>query len=264
MENFTEYSERCGKLFESINEYHAAGYSNRAIAKLLGTSRTTVAKYIGGDFDAICQKKLRSGMDAYHDYIVKSLKAGMSRKDVYDNVVVRGFKGKLSGAYDYMNRLIAHYGLDVSVYKSSSAEAIQKRKRIEEYDYVTRTDLFKFLWMNSPLSPEHKEYVFGKYPQLHELYTCVKEFRQIFDSARMSLLYLFIEKYKRSELKLLSTFAKGLEKDIEAVENAVSSDLSNGFVEGTVNKLKMTKRVMYGRCRRILLAAKMMYSPRVS
>ena len=75
----------------------------------------------------------------------------------------------------------------------------------------------------------------------------------------MPLLYLFIEKYKRSELKALASFAKGLDKDIEAVENAVSSNLSNGFVEGTVNKLKTTKRAMYGRCHLKLLSAKLIY-----
>ena len=34
----------------------------------------------------------------------------------------------------------------------------------------------------------------------------------------MVLLYLFIEKYKLSEIQELSRFAEGLEKDIEAVE----------------------------------------------
>ena len=62
---------------------------------------------------------------------------------------------------------------------------------------------------------------------------------------------------------MLSVFARGMENDIEAVENAVSSNLSNGFVEGTISKLKMTKRVMYGRCSRELLAAKLMYNPDV-
>ena len=62
-------------------------------------------------------------------------------------------------------------------------------------------------------------------------------------------------------IKELASFAKGLEKDIEAVENAVASDLSNGFVEGTNSKLKMIKRTMYGRCSQKLLEAKLMYSP---
>ena len=49
----------------------------------------------------------------------------------------------------------------------------------------------------------------------------------------MSYLYLFIEKYKNSSLKEISRFASGLERDLPAVENAVASPLTNGFVEGT-------------------------------
>ena len=75
----------------------------------------------------------------------------------------------------------------------------------------------------------------------------------------MILLYLFIEKYLVSSLKELVAFANGLQKDIEAVENAIASDKSNGLVEGINNRLKMIKRTMYGRCGKQLLAAKMMY-----
>lgn len=74
----------------------------------------------------------------------------------------------------------------------------------------------------------------------------------------MPMLYLFIEKYIHSNIKELCSFARGLLKDIDAVENAVASPLSNGFVEGTNNKLKMVKRMMYGRCGIVLLRAKMM------
>lgn len=55
----------------------------------------------------------------------------------------------------------------------------------------------------------------------------------------------------------LANFVTGLENDLEAVENAVSSPLSNGLVEGT-NKLKMVKHTMYDRCSRLILEAKLM------
>jgi len=259
VDNFLNYDERCVQLFKSANDYHAAGFSKRKIAKLLGVSRQTVIKYVGGDFEALCRKTFRSSMDAYHDYIVESLKSGTSRKDVYCNVVAMGFKGKQTCAYDYMNRLIMQYSIDVSIYKSNSAEAKQRKKQIQAYDYITRSMMLKVLWMNAEISLHHKEHIFNKYPQLYELNNCINEFRQIFTKNRMPLLYLFIEKYKHSDLKPLASYAKGLDKDIEAVENAVSSNLSNGFVEGTVNKLKTAKRSMYGRCHLKLLSAKLIY-----
>jgi predicted transcriptional regulator len=259
VDNFFRFDKRAEEIFKSVQELHAAGYSNRKIAKALGISRDYVPKYIYGDFESTCQKELRSSLNEYHDYIVKALQSGMSRKDVFSSVVVKGYQGKQSGAYDYMKKVIKFYGIDISVGKSTSAEAVQKRIELEKYDYLTRSELFKSLWMNWELPAAHKEFIFSKYPHLYELNICVKEFRKIFKERNLPTLYLFIEKYKASKFKLLSAFAKGLENDIEAVENAVSSDLSNGFVEGTISKLKMTKRVMYGRCRRTLLAAKMMY-----
>ena len=73
------------------------------------------------------------------------------------------------------------------------------------------------------------------------------------------LLYLFIDKYKKSKVKELRSFAKSLENDMDAVENAVAYDYSNGFVEGTNSRLKMIKRTMYGKCNRELLEAKLRY-----
>lgn len=72
-------------------------------------------------------------------------------------------------------------------------------------------------------------------------------------------LYLFIEKFKTCSIQEISSFALGLEKDIMAIENAVSSPLSNGFVEGMNNKLKLIKRMMYGHCGKNLLTAKLIY-----
>ena len=43
-------------------------------------------------------------------------------------------------------------------------------------------------------------------------------------------LMLIIEKYKGSSIAAIKSFASGLERDINAVENAVASELSNGFV----------------------------------
>lgn len=59
----------------------------------------------------------------------------------------------------------------------------------------------------------------------------------------------------------LSTFIKGLKIDINAVINCIKyKNVSNGIVEGFVNKLKEEKRVMYGRAKIELLRRKMVLS----
>lgn len=99
----------------------------------------------------------------------------------------------------------------------------------------------------------------NKYPNTWEVQCCIKEFRNIFKKHNVPMLYLFVGKYSKSLLKPLRSFAEGLKRDIDAVENAVAYDYSNGFVEGTNSRLKMIKRTMYGRCGRQLLEAKLRY-----
>lgn len=260
MDNYADYNERSVQLYHAIHEYAAAGYSKREIAKTVHCGRNTVTKYLNGDYESLCRKDYRSGMDQFYDYIIKELSAGTSRKDVYRRLLTKGYLGGRTAAYDYMNKLIERFQIDIAVYKSSTAEAIQKKKRLQKYDHISRNEIFRFLWMGVEITEAHKKYLMDNYPQIKELLRCIREFREIYQRRSMPLLYLFIEKYKKSTLKELLRFAKGLEKDLAAVENSVASPLSNGFVEGTNSKLKMVKRTMYGRCNRVLLAAKLMYS----
>ena len=68
----------------------------------------------------------------------------------------------------------------------------------------------------------------------------------------------WIDFVKRSKYKLagLKTFARGLSRDIEAVENGINMRWSNGAVEGHVNRIKTIKRQMYGRASFELLRKK--------
>ena len=106
VDNFGEYNEKSVQLYNAIHEYAAAGYSKRAIAKELHCSRNTVTRYLHGDYESLCRRNYRSGMDQFYDYIIKALSAGISRKDVYRRLIQKGYKGKLTAAYDYMNKII--------------------------------------------------------------------------------------------------------------------------------------------------------------
>ena len=45
-----------------------------------------------------------------------------------------------------------------------------------------------------------------------------------------------------------NSFINGILRDIEGVKNSIIYDYSNGLAEGSVNKIKVIKRIMYGRC----------------
>ena len=59
----------------------------------------------------------------------------------------------------------------------------------------------------------------------------------------------------------LRSFATGIRKDKEAVINGLTLPYSSGRVEGTVNKIKMIKRQMYGRAGFPLLRKRVMLHP---
>jgi len=46
----------------------------------------------------------------------------------------------------------------------------------------------------------------------------------------------------------IDSYMNGLSRDMAAVKNAIIYDYNNGLAEGSINKIKLYKRIMYGRC----------------
>lgn len=172
-----------------------------------------------------------------------------------------GYTGTATNARLYICSIARQYGLEIAKYSNVFSQCRETTNTGGKYkvDYITRKGIFNYLWMGMELTSGHHRQLWQEYPVLQETELCIRQFREIFDKRSMPLLYIFINRYKQSSVKELASFAKGLEKDLSAVENAVASSLSNAFVEGTNSKLKMVKRVMYGRCGIELLSAKLMY-----
>lgn len=240
-----------------IQELSKEGYSSCEIARRMDMDRRTVTKYRTGDASLLCRSYTRSCLHSHKDFILKCLQNGLTQAEIIRRLKKLGYQKTNANARNYMNGLCKEYGINSQKYTSLPTVSI-KEDRIK-VDYITRKSIFEFLWMNGTLSVKQHQILWEKYKLLPELETCIREFRAIFFKKSMPLLYLFIEKYKQSTLKEIASFANGLKVDIEAVENAVASDLSNGFVEGTNNKIKTIKRTMYGRCNPLLLKAKLMY-----
>lgn len=93
---------------------------------------------------------------------------------------------------------------------------------------------------------EFLEFLYFKSPVIKHTLNLVLKFREFFHSKSEGSLDSWLKEalLPVSELKW---FAKGILADYEAVNQAVISNISNGPVEGQVNKLKTIKRNMYGR-----------------
>lgn len=264
MDNSAIFSEKRYKMVCQIQKFLSEGCSYREIAKRMGVGRNTIAKYREGDPEELSMYGIRqSKLDIFYDFIIQCLDSGWSKSKTIKEIYAKGYTGSKSNVFDYLCKIEQKENryFEVQPYIQTMTEALKYRTGSigKEKDYITREGIFRYMWMNTELTVAHKNFIYDQYPAVQELHRCIKEFRNIFKKRNIPLLYLFIEKYCKSELKALKSFAEGLKRDIDAIENAVAYDYSNGFVEGTNSRLKMIKRTMYGRCRKRLLEAKLRY-----
>lgn len=98
-----------------------------------------------------------------------------------------------------------------------------------------------------------------KYPLLSELYAFTKGFCNVIFSKNPEKLDEWINVAQKYEIPELQTFINGIKKDLTAVKNGITYSYNNGLAEGSVNKIKVIKRIMYGRNSFELLKAKVLF-----
>jgi len=98
------------------------------------------------------------------------------------------------------------------------------------------------------MSPEVYAEVKNTFPVVAGLRQCLGRFMTVLDTSDETGLDAFIETYQQDPAEPIAQFASGLAKDLEAVKNCLRYPaISNGPMEGTNNKIKMTRRRGYGR-----------------
>lgn len=247
----TDYQKRLREFIIEVQSLYKEGYSKSQIVKMLKTTYKRIRKYLHGDPDLLCRSDGRntynreSILEPYKTRIKQLLSEGNNYKEIFRKIKSGGYPGKYTILCDYCSSLVS--------YSPKS-----KSRKMQPKQYVNRSDIFKYLWSDNKekVDDDIFEKVALKYPKVKEIQDCINDFREIFDRKSISLLNEFINKYKKSNIRSISGFTGGLTKDKKAVENSVTSQYSNGFVEGNNNRLKLIKRQMYGRAKLPLLKAK--------
>ena len=70
----------------------------------------------------------------------------------------------------------------------------------------------------------------------------------------------WLEKVRASQIRELQSFVAGAERDKAAVVAGLTLPQNNGVVEGKVNKLKLIKRMGYGRASFPLLRQRVLHA----
>ena len=177
--------------------------------------------------------------------------------------------------YPRIHKIISEKGYDGSV---ASLRMFMQKERIRQAEqladsnvnsdyqpkeYIQRKSLSQLIYKSIEnvytISKEQFQMVLETYPLLADLYAMIKEFYEIVYSKKAERLDDWLIRLERFEIPEVQTYINGVRKDINAVKNGISLPYNNGLAEGSVNKIKVIKRIMYGRNSFDLLKAKVLF-----
>jgi transposase len=97
-------------------------------------------------------------------------------------------------------------------------------------------------------------------PQIKRARDLALSFAEMLRGRRVEKLHGWLTAAFESQLPEFTSFGNGIIRDMEAVRAALSCEWSQGQVEGQVNRLKMIKRMMYGRAKLDLLRVRVLHA----
>ena len=240
----------------------AKGYAPVQIKNLLHTTYFNIRRYATGDPLMLCRfgGDRQSEAGQYRDEIIRLLRQNISKKHALEQITALGYNGKRTAFEVYCRKLIAELGISYMPRRNATGAAINPNPTKPSMHYVSKKDFLQYLWSGKEMGQADIDFIFDKYPQISEIGQCIQDFRNIYNEKSAALLYEFIDRYSISTSNPIQSFASGLRHDLDAVKNSVTSELSNGFVEGINNKIKAIKRMMYGRAKIDLLRVKVLFA----
>lgn len=233
--------EKREKEMTEVMELKKEGYSISAIAKRTRHSYSTVKKYIAPEYapcDANYDKKYPSKLKPYEKTIKDMIEKGRKFREIEERLRQDGYTGAASTIRMYATRerkLMKHAG------GGAEETEIMERKWLIHLLYCPMEKI-------KGINEEQVEQVIREYPVIGKIYDLVRSFKEIVFSKKADDVENWLEEAGTLEIEEINSFSNGLRRDLEAVKNAVRYDFNNGLAEGSVNKLKLSKRLMYGRC----------------
>ena len=234
--------QRRKRYFDLVNRLSAQGYSQRVIARALGIARGTVRKYLEVAEVPNWQPHHHppSQLDQYDEYLHMRWESGCRDITVlWKELQQQGYSGQRKSAAKYLKRFRnsaspgSHYSLAALFMKGHLQES--------EQGYLAAVLL--------------------GHPKLQELYKLTQAFQTLFSRKDPEALDVWLNEAEQCGIRKLQNFAWGLRQDYQAVKAALSSEWSNGQVEGQVNRLKSIKHQMYGRANFDLLRLRVLGPP---
>jgi transposase len=257
--------------YEEVRALHKQGLSNRAIATRLHMSRTTVIRYLHVDgFPERAHSRRASILDPYVTYLQERWEVGCHNgAQLWREIQVLGFEGtrRMASNWVVLRRELllgrpSQYGRRPALPKQPAADLLSLHTATSEPLPAPRQLVWVLLRAEQALSSAEQDRLqqLRRDKDLETAYTLAQRFCQMLRERMATALDGWLADCLASGIPELCNFARGLQREQEAVQAALDLPYSNGQVEGQVTKLKLLKRQGYGRAKLDLLRQRMLHA----
>jgi transposase len=220
------------------------------IAERLGISTRTIARWLAQDGIPLASQRRRraSLLDPYEAYVLCQWQAGHHNgAQIWRELVAQGYTGSPRSLYHFLARLPAP--------PPKPKPIPRKPRRVKlppgPYDHLsTKQAVWLFVRPLAQLTQAEQEtcaFLRQVHPHLETAYHLAQDFVALFAERNPDRLDRWIKRARKSHIPDLVRFGTGLTQDSVAVRASLVLPYSQGVVEGHVNRLKLIKRMMYGR-----------------
>lgn len=250
-EHNTNY-EKKKKIVKKVRELTDNGKKRSEIAEELGISYSTVRRYQSSDFEVtsgMYNTTRNSKIKPFAETIKQMIENGHTFKEIEEAIKKDGYNGASSTIRMFATR-------ERKLIKEAKKNCQDKIEKLERKWLISL--LYKPIDKVKKISQEQLDKVIEKYPQIGEIYDIVGAFKNTLFSKKPDEIEKWMADAEALDIEQINSFVNGIRRDLSAVKNAVELDYNNGLAEGSVNKLKVIKRIMYGRNSFELLKGKLL------
>lgn len=238
--------------YQQVEDFQKQGLTSQEIARRLGVSERTVRHWRkrGVAPDVRPRRKRQSEFDPYAPYVLKRWQQGeRNGTRLWQEIAAQGYPGSQRMVYRFLQTL-----------KTQEIEACAAGRHLPHYSSRAAISLF----MRHPdqleeIEQEHLAAFRRAAPALETTYRLVQDFLAMMRQREGERLDAWLLQVNASQLPELESFAHGVERDKEAVQAGLTLAINNGQVEGQVTRIKLIKRMMYGKAGFALLRQRVLH-----
>ena len=239
--------------YEQMLALHEQGWSKSAIARELGMHRDTIARYLTAEQfpERTTRAYQPKALTPFVPYLQRRWAEGERNGfRLHRELQDLGYRGGATMVYQALRPWrTATPALD------SHHAAVA---RTWPY-YSPRQTLWLLLKNRADQTEAERQFsqtVLAQSTLIARAFPLIQRFRRLITERDEEALRSWAPEAEQSGIPELVNFVQGLYRDWEAVENALLFPLSQGQVEGSVNRVKLVKRQSYGRASPALLQAR--------